>query len=301
MHRPRFGGVFVDGHHRGGESASDCGGKAGDQHDPDRHGIWGGEGLVESGVVASFARPGGNITGIYMLAAELDAKRFELLLEALPNARRLGVLNPGDGWTFTEVRQAARAAGIQLHITAPPGPEGYDRIFDTMARARVDAVLVLSFPRFNYEHPRIIEAAAKRRIPAMYEWGEIARDGGLLAYGPVIAELNRRVAIYVDRILKGANPGDLPVEQPTKFEFVVNLKTAKALGLTIPQSILARRRRGNSMNIERSFAACCWLRTRYCAPPRAGWRNPQSSTLAAAGVPRRGRDRGRGPAALFRA
>ncbi len=202
--------------------------------------FWGGEGLVESGVVASFARPGGNITGIYMLAAELDAKRFELLLEALPNARRVAVLNPGDGWTFTEVRQAARAAGIQLHITAPPGPEGYDRVFDTMARARVDAVLVLSFPRFNYEHQRIIEAAAKRRIPAMYEWGEIARDGGLMAYGPVRSELHRRVAIYVDRILKGANPGDLPVEQPTKFEFVVNLKTAKALGLTIPQSILAR-------------------------------------------------------------
>jgi len=97
------------------------------------------------------------------------------------------------------------------------------------------------FPfRFYFEHHRIIEAAAKRRIPAMYEWGEIARDGGLMAYGPVRAELNRRVATYVDRILKGAKPGDLPIEQPTKFEFTVNLKTAKALALTIPESILVR-------------------------------------------------------------
>jgi len=200
----------------------------------------GGEGLIEFGIVASFARPGGNVTGVYMLAAELDAKRFELLLQALPNAMKVAVLNPGDGWTFTEVRQAAQAAKVQLHITDPPGSAGYDRVFDTMARARVDAVLVLSFPRFYFEHQRIIEAAAKRRIPAMYEWGEIARDGGLMAYGPVRAELTRRVAIYVDRILRGAKPGDLPIEQPTQFELVVNLKTAKALGLTIPQSILQR-------------------------------------------------------------
>jgi putative ABC transport system substrate-binding protein len=203
-------------------------------------GFWGGEGLIESGIVASFARPGGNITGVYMLASELDAKRFELLLEALPNAKKIAVLNGGNSMPFTQVRQAARAAGIQLLITDPPGPEGYDRVFDAMAKARVDAVLVLSFPRFYYEHQRIIEAAAKRRIPAMYEWGEIARDGGLLAYGPIYAELVRGVAIYVDRILKGAKPGNLPIEQPTKFEFVVNLKTAKALGLTIPQSILVR-------------------------------------------------------------
>jgi putative ABC transport system substrate-binding protein len=202
--------------------------------------FWGGEGLIESGAVASFARPGGNITGVYMLAAELDAKRFELLLEALPNARKVAVLNRGNGWPFTRVREAAQKAGIQLHITDPPGPEGYDRVFDAMARARVDAVLILSFPRFYYEHQQIIEAAAKRRIPAMYEWAETARDGGLMAYGPVRAELHGRFAIQVDRILKGAKPGDLPIEQPTKFEFVVNLRTAKALGLTIPESILVR-------------------------------------------------------------
>ena len=203
-------------------------------------GFWGGEGLIESGVVASFARPGGNVTGVYMLAAELDAKRFELLLEALPKARKVAVLNRGNGMPFTAVRQAAQAASIQLHVTDPPGPEGYDHVFDTMAKARVDAVLVPSFPRFYFEHQRIIEAAAKRRIPAIYEWGEIARDGGLMAYGPVFVELKRRVAIYVDRILKGAIPGDLPVEQPTRFEFVVNIRTAKALGITFPQSILLR-------------------------------------------------------------
>lgn len=203
-------------------------------------GFWGGEGLIESGVAASFARPGGNITGVYMLSAELDAKRFELLLEALPSARKVAVLNRGNGWPFTEVRQAARAAGIQLHITDLPGSEGYDPAFDAMARARVDAVLVLSYPRFHYEHQRIIEAAAKRRIPAIYEWGETARDGGLMAYGPLRAELHTRVAVYVDRILRGAKPGDLPIEQPTKFELVVNLKTAKALDITIPDAILLR-------------------------------------------------------------
>ena len=202
--------------------------------------FWGAEGLIESGVVASFARPGGNITGVYMLAAELDAKRFELLLEALPNARKVAVLNRGNSMPFTQVRQVARAAGIQLLVTDPPGPEGYDRVFDAMAKAHVDAVLVLSFPRFYYERQQIIETAAKHRVPVMYDWGEIARDGGLMAYGTVIAELDGRVAIHLDRILKGAKPGDLPVEQPTKFEFVVNLRTAKALGLTFPQSILVR-------------------------------------------------------------
>jgi len=202
--------------------------------------FWGGEGLIETGVVASLARPGGNITGVHMLSAELDAKRFELLVEALPNAKKVAVLNRANGSPLTQVYEAARTAGVPLYLTDSPGPEGYDRVFDAMAKARVDAVLVPSFPRFYYEHQRIIEAAAKRRIPAMYEWGEIARDGGLMAYGPIYAELTRRVANYVDRILKGTKPGDLPIEQPTKFEFVVNLKTAKVLGLTIPRSILVR-------------------------------------------------------------
>ena len=203
--------------------------------------FWGGEGLVESGIVVSFARPGTNVTGVYMLAAELDAKRLALLLEAIPNAKKVAVLNPGRGWgAFTEVRQVAQAARIQLDMSEEPDSSGYERVFEALAKEQVDALLVPSFPRFFQEHRRIIEIAARRRIPAIYEWGEMARDGGLMAYGPVIAELNRRVATYVDKILKGANPANLPIEQPSKFELVINRKTANALGLTIPASILLR-------------------------------------------------------------
>ena len=203
--------------------------------------FWGGEGLIESGIVASFARPGANVTGVYMLAAELDAKRLELLLEAMPNAKRVAVLNPGLGWgAFTEVRRVAQAAKIQLHMTNVPSSTGYEPAFEAMAKEQVDALLVPSFPRFYREHQRIIEMTARRRIAAMYEWGEIARAGGLMAYGPVFAELNRRVASYVDKILRGTKPADLPIEQPTKFELVINLKTANALGLTIPQTLLLR-------------------------------------------------------------
>jgi putative tryptophan/tyrosine transport system substrate-binding protein len=151
------------------------------------------------------------------------------------------VLNPGPNWgPFTEVRRVAQSARIQLYMTDPPGPSGYAPVFEVMAKEQSDALLVPSFPRFYQEQRQIIEMAARRRMPAMYEWGDMARSGRLLAYGPVYAELSRRVAVYVDRILKGAKPADLPIEQPTKFEFVINLKTAKALGLTIPSAVLAR-------------------------------------------------------------
>jgi putative ABC transport system substrate-binding protein len=200
--------------------------------------FWGGEGLLESGVVASFARPGGNVTGVYMLAAELDAKRCELLLEAVPQARTIGVLHPGPGWSLTHLHHVAETHKIQLRISDVPGPEGYDATFAALSQAQVDAVLVPSFPRFYRDHQWIIEAAAKHRIPAIYEWGDMARAGGLLAYGPVLADIAQRVATYVDKILKGAKPGELPVEQPTKFEFVINLKTAQTLGLTLPPHLL---------------------------------------------------------------
>jgi len=203
---------------------------------------WGQRGLIESGIVASFARPGGNVTGVNMLAAELDAKRLEILLQAVPKARKVGVLDPqAAGFTLPEVRRVAEVLGIQLHITVVGrGLEGYQRAFDSMAKARVGALLVPSFPRFFRDARQIIELAARRRIPAVYEWPQMAKDGGLMAYGPTPAELNGRVATYVDKILKGAKPADLPVEQPTKFELVINLKTAKALGLTIPRSLLGR-------------------------------------------------------------
>ncbi len=201
--------------------------------------FWGGEGLIESGIVASFARPGGNVTGVSMLADELEGKRLELLLQALPSARRIAVLDPGESVPL-EVRQVAQAAKVDLRMTQVPGSTNYLPAFETMTTEHIDGVLVPSFPRFYLEHKQIIEAAARQRIPAIYEWGDMARAGGLMAYGPVFAELQRRVALYVDRILKGAKPADLPVEQPTKFELVINMKTAKALGLTIPQSLLLR-------------------------------------------------------------
>jgi putative ABC transport system substrate-binding protein len=203
--------------------------------------FWGGEGLIESGIVASFARPGTNVTGVYMLAAELDAKRLALLLETVPSARKVAVLNPGRDWGgFVEVRQVAQSARVQLYVSAEPDAAGYERVFESMAKERVDALLVPSFPRFFREHRQIIAMAAQRRIPAIYEWGEIARNGGLMAYGPVIAELIRDVALYVDKVLKGVNPAGLPIAQPNKFELVINRRTARALGLTIPPSVLLR-------------------------------------------------------------
>jgi putative ABC transport system substrate-binding protein len=203
--------------------------------------FWGAADLIESGIVASFARPGKNVTGIYMLAAEMEAKRLELLLDAIPDAKRIAVLNPDRDWaSFAAVRRVAQRSKIQLYITDVPEPGSYEPAFDAIAKEHVDALLVPSFPRFYQEQRQITEMAARRRVPAMYEWGDIARAGGLIGYGPVIAELNRRVARYVDKIVKGAKPADLPVEQPTKFELVINMKTAKALGLTVPQSVLLR-------------------------------------------------------------
>jgi putative ABC transport system substrate-binding protein len=206
--------------------------------------FWGGEGLIESGVVASFSRPGGNVTGVYMLADELDVKRFELLLEAVPKARTVAMLNPGGGWNISrltdDMRRIAERRGARFLVSDVPGPGDYGATFDAMSKAKVEAVLVPSFPRFYREQASIVEAAAKHRVPAIYEWGDMARAGGLIAYGPVIAELNRRVATYIDKIFKGAKPGDLPVEQPIKFELVINLKAARALGITIPQALLLR-------------------------------------------------------------
>jgi putative ABC transport system substrate-binding protein len=203
--------------------------------------FWGGDGLIDSGMVANLARPGGNVTGVSMLADELDAKRLELLLQAVPKARKVGVLVPGRGFTFTEIQSVADGAGVQLRATqVTGGDDRYQRAFDALAQAQVDALLVPSFPRFYEDRRTIIDLAAAKRIPAIYEWPSMAEEGGLMAYGPMLAELDGRVASFVHRILKGARPGDLPIEQPSKFELVVNLKTAKALGLTIPPALLLR-------------------------------------------------------------
>lgn len=201
--------------------------------------FWGRSGLIETGMVANLARPGGNVTGVYMLGAELDAKRLDLLLQAVPKARKVGCLDPG--YALSEVQKTAQDAGVQLRMTEVGlGDDSYVRAFEAMAQAHVDALLVTSSPRYFGDARKIIDLAASRRIPAIYEWTSMAEDGGLMAYGPTFSELDGRVAAYVQRILKGAKPGDLPIEQPSKFELVFNLGTAKTLGMTIPPSLLLR-------------------------------------------------------------
>jgi putative ABC transport system substrate-binding protein len=199
--------------------------------------FWGGEGLLESGLVASFARPGGNVTGVYMLASELDAKRCEFLLQAVPQARTVGVLNPGSGWNAKHLQRFAESHKIALQVSSVPGPEGYDATLAALRQAGVDAIFVPSSVRYFREQQLIIEAAAKHRIPAMYEWGDMARAGGFMGYGPVRADIHQRVAAFVHKILQGAQPANMAVEQPTRFELVVNLRAAHALGLT-PQPAL---------------------------------------------------------------
>jgi putative ABC transport system substrate-binding protein len=202
---------------------------------------------VGSGLVTSLARSGGNITGLSILAPDIIGKRLELLKQAVPGVSRVAALwHPGDYVErmekdmLTEADRAARALGLRLQVVEARGPEDFDRAFSDMTRARADAVTVQSTNIFFIERRRLVDLAAKNRLPAMYLTREFVDAGGLMSYGPNIADLHRRAATYVDKILKGAKPGDLPVEQPTKFELVINLKTAKALGLTIPPSLLVR-------------------------------------------------------------
>jgi putative ABC transport system substrate-binding protein len=202
---------------------------------------------VTDGLVTSLARPGGNVTGLSSLAPELVGKRLELLTQAVPGVSRVAVLwQPGayGGRTAKDMLKgaevAARALGVRLQFVEARGPEDFERAFSDMTRARAGALTVLGGVMFNTERRRLVDLAAKNRLPAVYPWREAVDAGGLMAYGPNLADLLRRAATYVDKILKGAKAADLPVEQPTKFELVINLKTAKALGLTIPQSVLGR-------------------------------------------------------------
>ena len=202
---------------------------------------------VTSGLVTSLARPGGNVTGLSNLDAELIGKRLELLKQAVPGVSRVAVLwQPGALEEHTEkdrlkrAEVAARALGVRLQFVEARGPTDFDRAFSDMTRARASALTVLPSFMFFTERRRLADLAAKNRLPAVYPWRESVEVGGLMSYGANLADLFRRAAIYVDRILKGTQHGDLPVEQPTKYEFVINLKAATALGLTIPQSVLAR-------------------------------------------------------------
>ncbi len=181
------------------------------------------------------------------LGPELTPKRLELLKETIPAVARVGALWHPDAFSerttnamLKESEAAARTLGIQLHFAGVRGPDEFDRAFSTMSRERADALIVFPSPMLFLERRRIVDLAARHRLPTIYNAREFAELGGLIAYGASIADLNRRAATYVDKILKGARPDDLPVEQPTTFEFIVNLKTAKALGLTIPQSLLLR-------------------------------------------------------------
>jgi len=202
---------------------------------------------VTSGLVTSLARPGGNVTGLSILAPELVGKNLELLTQGVPGVSRVAVLRqPGvlgertEKDMLKEAEVAARALGVRPQFIEARGPDDFDRAFSEMIRVHAGALTVLPSTMFGSERRRLVDLAAKNRLPAMYSWREFVDAGGLMSYGPNVADNYRRAAAYVDKILKGAKPADLPVEQPTKFELVINRKTAKTLGLTIPPSLLQR-------------------------------------------------------------
>ncbi len=201
---------------------------------------------VESGLVTSLRRPGGNVTGFSVVAAQdLVGKLLELLKQAVPDVSRVALLVKADDRAKNDrvkaAAVAARALGVQLQVLEAQSPADIDRAFSDMTRARAGALAVLPpTPMFSGERSRLVDLAAKHRLPTMFPYSEFVDAGGLMAYGPNLTDLTRRAATYVDKILKGAKPGDLPVEQPTKFELVINLKTAKALSLTIPPALLTR-------------------------------------------------------------
>ena len=200
---------------------------------------------VGTGLIASLVRPGGNVTGVSGYAGlEIVAKQLELLKETVPKIRRVAILsNPTNAYHQLAIRQVnvqARPLGLQLQFLEARGPNEFDGAFAAMAKERVGALLVLSDAVLNSHRTRLADLAARSRLPAAYGVRESVEAGGLMSYGPSFLDLFRRSAAYVDKILKGAKPADLPVEQPTKFELVINLKTAKALGLTIPPSLLQR-------------------------------------------------------------
>ena len=202
---------------------------------------------VADGLVASLARPGGNITGLSVVSTELTGKSVELLKQAAPGINRIALLRKPDAASETTMKGmvegaevAAHALGVQLQVVAARGPEDFDKAFSEISASRADALIVLVTPAFDSGQRRLLDLAAANRLPAMYSFKGYVEAGGLMSYGPSLADNFRRAATYVDKILKGVKPADLPIQQPTKFELVINLKTAKTLGLAIPQSLLQR-------------------------------------------------------------
>ena len=203
-----------------------------------------GDDPVQGGLVTSLARPGGNVTGVTSLSAQVVRKRLDQLREALPRIRRLAVLwhrgNEASAAQLREVESAARQSKLTIQAIGVKDPGGLANAFAAMTRERAGAVYVISGPSFFAERQRIAELALKHRVPSMYTQAEFVEAGGLLSYGPSYAGLFQHAALYVDKILKGAAPGELPIEQPTTFELVVNLRTARALGITLPAQTLSR-------------------------------------------------------------
>jgi putative tryptophan/tyrosine transport system substrate-binding protein len=199
---------------------------------------------VENGIVASFARPGGNATGLTVLSEELNGKRLELLKEAAPKVTRVGVLsnltNPTQPLEWKEIQAAAQGLGLKLQSLGVRSSNDFDGVFEGALKQRIQALINLPEALFIVQLNRIVGFAAKNKLPAMYSSSEFVQAGGLMSYGPIITDLWRRAATYVDKILKGTKPAELPVERPTKFYFLINLKAAKQIGLTIPPNVLAR-------------------------------------------------------------
>jgi putative ABC transport system substrate-binding protein len=199
---------------------------------------------VGLGLVRSLARPGGNATGVSLFTYGLTAKRLALLKETLPGVERVAVLsNPADPFSdrqLKDTKDAAAALRLRLYVLNVRDSNGFDQAFAVLKRDRAEALLVSADPMFFNQREKVVSLVTRDRVPAIYEFREFVALGGLMSYGTSIGDMYRRLASYVDKILKGAKPGDLPVEQPTKFELVINLKTAKALGLTVPPTLLAR-------------------------------------------------------------
>jgi putative ABC transport system substrate-binding protein len=199
---------------------------------------------VRTGLVASLARPGGNVTGLSVQSPELSGKRLELLKEAVPQAARVAVLfNPANissAERWKEMEVARQSLGIKLQPVEVRGPEDLEKAFKAATKERARALIVARDFVIETLRGRIVDIAAKNKLPAMYEQKDFVEAGGLMSYGPSFPDLFQRAATYVDKILKGTKPVDLPVEQPTKFELVINLKTAKQIGLTVPPNVLAR-------------------------------------------------------------
>jgi len=199
---------------------------------------------LEMGLAASLAKPGGNVTGLTVMLSDLSGKRLELLKETLPKMTRVAALwssRERDSRTgYEETKKAAQAFSLRLHPLEVQSADDFNPAFAAMAKRHDNGLVVILSPLVTLHSRRIVELALKHRMPGMYPTRQFAEEGGVMAYGPLIGDLYRRAATYVDKILKGAKPADLPIEQPMKFELVINLKTAKQIGLTIPPNVLAR-------------------------------------------------------------